>query len=156
MEWPKEYNCPKCGSKGVKNGHRKIVNYRNEDKVFKWKKQCFKCKNCGYQYTSDYLKVKPIQAKLLAAYLYSCGMKQCDIAQIFNVSNTSIHYWIKNIFTDKSIITNQKKEFKDILSKKSTKKCEKRYWAFLIDPTNDYSVVQYSNERNNIRKHLKN
>ena len=155
MKWPKEYNCPRCGDKGIKNGHRLIVDYICE-KVCKSRKQCFKCKNCGYQYTSDYLKIKPIQAKLLAAYLYSCGMKQCDIAPIFNVSNTAIHYWIKDFLVNKSSITISKRESIDFFRKNSNIKYEKRFWTFLIDPINNYSIIEYSNEKNNIRKRLKN
>lgn len=137
MKWPKEYNCPKCGNQGTKNGFRKLfTNLRGY-------RQCFKCKKCGYQYTSDYLKNKSFQAKYLAAYLFSCGIKQHEIAKIFNVSDSAVHYWLESLSIDKESVKPFRKDFKNFLSEELAPSVKNRCHKIIIDPVEHYTIVKY-------------
>ena len=76
--------CSKCGSsESVKNGKR-----GNE--------QCYKCKNCGFQYTSEEPKRSSEAERSKAIALYLLGLSMRAIAKLFRVNVTTILYWIRN------------------------------------------------------------
>ena len=76
--------CSKCGSsESVKNGKR------GND-------QCYKCKNCGFQYTSEEPKRSSEAERSKAIALYLLGLSMRAIAKLFRVNVTTILYWIRN------------------------------------------------------------
>ena len=76
--------CCKCkSSESVKNGKR-----GNE--------QCYKCKNCGFQYTSEKPKRRSEAEHNAAIALYLLGLSMRAIAKLFRVNVTTILYWIRN------------------------------------------------------------
>ena len=76
MEHPK---CPKCKhDKSVKNG-------------IKNGKQCYKCKNCGYQFTN--LNRHSRREIKVAVALYSYGLSFRIIAKMFKASPNTICLW---------------------------------------------------------------
>jgi transposase-like protein len=76
--------CSKCGNtESVKNGKR-----GNE--------QCYKCKNCGFQYTSEKPKRSSEVERHRAIALYLLGLSMRAIAKLFSVNVSTILYWIRN------------------------------------------------------------
>jgi transposase len=76
-------NCPRCsGCFSCKNGKMNG-------------KQRYKCKNCGYNFTTG-RPCKPLHLKRLALQLYLEGLGFRSIGRILRVSNVSIYNWIKN------------------------------------------------------------
>ena len=83
-------NCPKCGAKSViKNG--KI-----------WGKQRFKCKDCGFQFTSLSARGYAPEIKAKVIELYNHGLSIRAAAKLQGVSRTSALNWIKE-FAKKNI-----------------------------------------------------
>lgn len=79
-----EIICLKCGSREAnKSGHVKG-------------RQRYKCKSCGYQYTSTTPKGKPFQDKVLAVVLFLAGLSMNATAAIVGVSTKTIYMWIKD------------------------------------------------------------
>lgn len=75
--------CFKCSSYNIiKNG-----------KVFGW--QRYKCTDCGYQFTKNGLRGKPIHLKMITHSLYASGMSMREIAKVVGVTPQSISRWIK-------------------------------------------------------------
>lgn len=78
----KEIKCPKCGSeKRVKSGFMK-------------KKQRYKCKNCGCNYTGG-INGYPEHVKRKAIQLYLEGNGFRRIERLMNVSHVSVINWVK-------------------------------------------------------------
>ena len=76
--------CRKCGSpKSVKNGKR------GND-------QCYKCKECGFQYTREDSKGRSETERNKAIALYLLGLSMRVIAKLFQVNVTTILYWVRN------------------------------------------------------------
>jgi transposase-like protein len=76
--------CRKCGSpKSVKNGKRSG-------------KQCYKCKDCGFQYTKEESNghSESERNKAIAMYLLELSMRTA--AKLFHVNVSTILYWIRN------------------------------------------------------------
>jgi transposase-like protein len=76
--------CRKCGSsKSVKNGKR-------------GGKQCYKCKDCGFQYTQEesFGRSEPERNKAIALYLLGLSMRA--VAKLFRVNVSTILYWIRS------------------------------------------------------------
>jgi transposase-like protein len=75
--------CPKCNQEHVvKNG---II----------WDKQRFKCKECGFQFTSMLPRGKSQKIKINALILYLSGLSMNAIAHILSVSAQSVMRWIR-------------------------------------------------------------
>ena len=75
--------CAKCSSLDVvKNG-------------FVGGKQRYKCGKCGYQFTTEIPRGKPISLKLLVHGLYECGFSMRKTAQIAGVTVQTVSRWIK-------------------------------------------------------------
>ena len=75
--------CPKCESDNkVKSG-------------FKGKKQRYKCKDCGCNYTQNYLRNKSFKIKLQALKMYLEGLGFRSIGRILDVSNVTVLYWVR-------------------------------------------------------------
>ena len=76
-------HCIKCGSeKRIKNG-------------YVMKKQRYKCKVCGYNYTNMKELGYKWEVKLLALKMYKEGLGFRSIGRILEVSNVSVLRWIK-------------------------------------------------------------
>ena len=76
--------CKKCGSsENVKNGKRGDY-------------QCYKCKNCGFQYTREDSRGRSEAERSKAIALYLLGLSMRVIAKLFNVNVTTILYWVRN------------------------------------------------------------
>ena len=76
--------CSKCGkSESIKYGKR-------------GSEQCYKCKNCGFQYTSEQPKRRSEAERHKAISLYLLGLSMRAIAKLFCVNVTTILYWIRN------------------------------------------------------------
>jgi transposase-like protein len=76
--------CRKCGSsESVKNGKR-------------GEEQCYKCKNCGFQYTKEEPNGRSEAERNKAIALYLLGLSMQAIAKLFCVNVTTILYWIRN------------------------------------------------------------
>jgi transposase-like protein len=76
--------CRKCGSsKNVKNGKRGGA-------------QCYKCKNCGFQYTKEIPRGHSDAERNRAIALYLLGLSMRAIARLFHVNVTTILYWVRN------------------------------------------------------------
>ena len=74
--------CAKCSSLDVvKNG-------------FAGGKQRYKCGKCGYQFTTEIPRGKPISLKLLVHGLYECGFSMRKTAQIAGVTVQTVSRWI--------------------------------------------------------------
>jgi transposase-like protein len=79
--------CRKCGSpESVKNGKRGEA-------------QCFKCKNCGFQYTKEESNGHSEAERAKAISLYVLGLSMRVIAVLFHVNVSTILYWIRNFAT---------------------------------------------------------
>ena len=82
-EYKMTANCPKCTSTTlIKNGY-----------VFGW--QRYKCKKCGYQFTKEGGKGKPLNLILTCHGLFTFGLSMHQIARIIGVSVSTISRWIK-------------------------------------------------------------
>ena len=79
--------CLKCSSEAiVKNGFMK-------------KAQRYKCKLCGYQFTTKTTpRGKPLKDKILALTLYLSGLSMNMTGQIVNVSTQSVMRWIRQFY----------------------------------------------------------
>jgi len=76
--------CRKCGNdKNVKNGKRNG-------------NQCYKCKGCGFQYTSENAPGTSPDIKARAILLYTIGLSMRSIARMHGVNVTTVLYWIRN------------------------------------------------------------
>ena len=76
--------CRKCGSsKSVKNGKRSG-------------EQCYICKDCGFQYTSEESNRRSDVERSKAIALYLLGLSMRAIAKLFSVNVTTILYWVRN------------------------------------------------------------
>jgi hypothetical protein len=75
--------CRKCGSsESVKNGKR-------------CGEQCYKCKNCGFQYTKEEPRGRSESERNKAIALYLLGLSTRAIARLFHVNVSTILYWIR-------------------------------------------------------------
>ena len=75
--------CRKCGSeKNIKNGKRNGM-------------QCYKCKNCGFQYTKEEPNGRSEQERNRAVALYLLGLSMRAIAKLFSVNVSSVIYWVR-------------------------------------------------------------
>ncbi|MDO5536960.1 MAG: hypothetical protein Q4F72_05490 [Desulfovibrionaceae bacterium] len=73
--------CPRCGSQNAtKNGLRSG-------------RQCHMCKNCGYQFTTEQRRVRPVADKLLAVLLRKLGVPVEEVAEMFDISTASVFRW---------------------------------------------------------------
>ena len=76
--------CRKCGSsENIKNGKRGEA-------------QCYKCKNCGFQYTREDSRGRNEAERSRAIALYLLGLSMRAIATLFHVNVTTILYWVRN------------------------------------------------------------
>jgi transposase-like protein len=76
--------CRKCGSeKNVKNGKRNGA-------------QCYKCKDCGFQFTKETAKGIEAGKRANAILLYVLGLFMNSIARIYQVHPSSVLYWVRN------------------------------------------------------------
>jgi len=75
--------CPKCG-------HNQIV---KAGKI--WGKQRWKCKGCGYQFTRDTPRGRPIWQKQISVFLYCHGISMNALARMFKVRTSSVLKWIR-------------------------------------------------------------
>jgi len=81
--------CKKCGGRNlVKAGHIKG-------------EQRYKCNDCGYQFVPTRHHGKPEEDKLLAVWLYLCGIPFHTIAKLFNVTHKSVYDWVRAYSTYK-------------------------------------------------------
>ena len=61
-------------------------------------KQRYRCKDCGYHFTSEDGRVKyGANDRFVALTLYRKGLSLRSIAEIIGTSNVLILYWIRNI-----------------------------------------------------------
>ena len=61
-------------------------------------KQRYRCKNCGYHFTSEDGRVKyGANDRFVALTLYRKGLSLRSIAEIIGTSDVLILYWIRNI-----------------------------------------------------------
>ena len=74
--------CPKCG-------HNQIV---KAGKI--WGKQRWKCKGCGYQFTRNTPRGRPVWQKQLSVFLYRHGISMNALARMFKVRASSGLKWI--------------------------------------------------------------
>lgn len=92
-------NCPKCYSEQyVKSGFTK-------------KRQRYKCKQCGCNFTQSKKRGASLETKLQALRLYLEGMGFRAIGRIMNVSNVTVLNWIRTM--GKSVRTYVKTELPD-------------------------------------------
>ena len=76
-------NCLKCGcSESTKSGFTRNL-------------QRYKCRNCGYYFTTDQPRGKPPEMKKNAIKLYLEGMGIRAIGRILGVSNVAVLKWIR-------------------------------------------------------------
>ncbi|MDR2180169.1 MAG: hypothetical protein LBP21_07655 [Synergistaceae bacterium] len=76
--------CRKCGSSEyVKNGKRKG-------------EQCYRCKDCGFQYTKSESKRHNDADRNKAIALYFLGVSMDAIASLFHVNPSTILRWVHN------------------------------------------------------------
>ena len=76
--------CRRCGSEdSVKNGRR-------------GGSQCFKCKDCGFQFTKETANGIGRGERAKAILLYVLGLSMRSIARTFNVSPSTVLYWVRN------------------------------------------------------------
>ena len=76
--------CRKCGSsENIKNGKR-------------GDNQCYKCKNCGFQYTREDSRGRSEAERLRAIALYLLGLSMRAIAKLFSVNASTILRWVRN------------------------------------------------------------
>ena len=76
--------CRKCGSEdNVKNGKRGAV-------------QCFKCKECGFQFTKEVANGVESGERAKAILLYVLGLSMRSIARAFKASPSTVLYWVRN------------------------------------------------------------
>jgi transposase-like protein len=79
--------CRKCGSsKSVKNGKRDG-------------EQCYKCKDCGFQYTKEESNGRSESERNKAVALYLLGLSMRAIARLFHVNVSTILNWVRNFAT---------------------------------------------------------
>lgn len=77
-------HCPKCGSvQKVKAGFIK-------------KKQRYKCKDCGCQYTRSEPKGFPLRVRLTAVLLYTHGLSLNAIAKLVGASTPAVLKWVRS------------------------------------------------------------
>ena len=66
-----------------------------------WKMNCkqrYRCKDCGYHFTSEDGRVKyGANDRFVALTLYRKGLSLRSIAEIIGTSNVLVLYWIRNI-----------------------------------------------------------
>ena len=78
-------NCPKCFSEEyVKSGFTK-------------KRQRYKCRQCGCNFTQSKKRGASLETKLQALKLYLEGLGLRSIGRILKVSNVTILYWIRTM-----------------------------------------------------------
>jgi transposase-like protein len=58
--------------------------------------QCYKCKDCGFQYTREESKGRSETERNKAIALYLLGLSMRAIAKLFHVNVTTILYWVRN------------------------------------------------------------
>ena len=58
--------------------------------------QCFKCKDCGFQFTKENAPGISPEIKANAILLYVVGLSMRSIARMYNVNPTTILYWVRN------------------------------------------------------------
>ena len=76
-------NCLKCkGDDKVRNG--KVRG-----------RQRYRCRSCGYNYTTDKAQGKPKEMKKLALHMYLEGLGYESIGRILKVSQVSVYKWIR-------------------------------------------------------------
>ena len=76
-------HCPKCESATyVKSG-------------FKDKRQRYKCKKCGCNFTQSHLRNYPFKIKFQAAKLYLEGVGLRSIGRLLGVCNVTVLNWIR-------------------------------------------------------------
>jgi transposase-like protein len=76
--------CRKCkSSENIKNGKR-------------GNNQCYKCKNCGFQYTREDSRGRSEAERSKAIAWYLLGLSMRAIAKLFHVNVTTILYWVRN------------------------------------------------------------
>jgi transposase-like protein len=79
--------CRKCGSsKSVKNGKRGDA-------------QCYKCSDCGFQYTREDSRGHSEAERSKAIALYLLGLSMRVISKLFHVNVSTILYWVRNFAT---------------------------------------------------------
>ena len=77
------HECPKCHShKTVKNGKH-------------LKRQRYRCKICGFQFTRTTPRGRPSCEKALAVLLYTLGLSMNAIARLLKVSTPAVLRWIQ-------------------------------------------------------------
>lgn len=78
-------NCPECSyKKTVKNGLIKGV-------------QRYKCKSCGYNFTTLETRGRSLETKKLALHMYLEGLGFRSIGRILKVSNVAVLKWIRKM-----------------------------------------------------------
>lgn len=75
--------CPRCG------GHRAVKN------GFMHRRQRYKCKDCGYNFTLTPRRGHEPQVVALAVWLALCGVPQRQIARLMGVSPVAVFKWVK-------------------------------------------------------------
>jgi hypothetical protein len=58
--------------------------------------QCYRCKDCGFQYTREESKGRSETERNKAIALYLLGLSMRAIAKLFRVNVTTILYWVRN------------------------------------------------------------
>jgi transposase-like protein len=61
---------------------------------FHHRKQRYKCKECGRQFTR--FKDKNATKRAFALYLYVVGLSMNSIARMFEVETSTVLYWVRN------------------------------------------------------------
>lgn len=81
-------NCPKCGcTDAVKNG---TMN----------KKQRYKCKQCGCNYTQSTLYRIPLSKRIEAIKLYLEGVGFRGIERLTGISHNTVIKWVRQLATE--------------------------------------------------------
>ena len=128
--------CPKCQSEqNVKNGIIRGV-------------QRYKCKECGSNFTIDYLQIVEKEKKRrfgLSMYLEGLGFH--SIARLLNVSHVSVMNWVKKYGREPSSIRNPKPvqvmEMDEIHSYVGSKKTINGFGLLLIE-RQENSLISFS------------
>ncbi|MDO5536961.1 MAG: hypothetical protein Q4F72_05495 [Desulfovibrionaceae bacterium] len=73
--------CPRCGSQAI---------YRNGRRAGR---QCYLCRECGFQFTNLAYRERPLWEKLLAVTVHAMGISPSAIARLFCTSTSSLARW---------------------------------------------------------------
>ena len=102
--------------------------------------QRYKCRGCGYQYTRETGRGKPLKVRLTAVLLYLHGLSMNAIAKLVGVSTPAVLKWIRE-FAEKhcdmpqagtSVIV-ELDEMWHYVKKNTTSSGSGKHWIMILD-----------------------